>query len=88
MLYDPRAKGCYIAIDALDECETGLPQLLDFIVQIEHMSPHVKWIVSSRYRHEIEQLLHRAASKTRLSLELNAHHVTHAINTYIDHKVA
>ncbi|KAH6889393.1 beta transducin-like protein HET-D2Y, partial [Thelonectria olida] len=88
MLRDHRAEGCCMGNDALDECETGLPQLLDFIVKVESTSARVKWIMSSRNRHEIEQRLYLAASKRRLSLELNAHHVRQAINTYIDHKVA
>ncbi|KAI8710958.1 NACHT domain-containing protein [Fusarium sp. LHS14.1] len=88
MLRDHHAEGCCMVIDALDECETGLQQLLDFIVKIESTYAHVKWIVSSRNRHEIEQRLYRAVSKTRLSLELNAHHIAQAINAYIDHKVA
>ncbi|EXL45108.1 hypothetical protein FOCG_13867 [Fusarium oxysporum f. sp. radicis-lycopersici 26381] len=86
MLRDRRAKGCYMIIDALDECKSDLPQLLDFIVQSTATSTQVRWIVSSRNRHEIEQQLHLNAS--RLSLELNADHVTDAINTYIDYKVA
>jgi hypothetical protein len=88
MLRDRRAKDCYMIIDALDECDQDLPQLLDFIVQSASASSYVKWIVSSRNRPDIEQLLHRAASKTRLSLELNAHHVAQAVITYVDHKVA
>ncbi|KAL5600733.1 hypothetical protein FOVSG1_006763 [Fusarium oxysporum f. sp. vasinfectum] len=87
MIGDRRAKGCYMIIDALDECEQDLPQLLDFIVQGASASAAVKWIVSSRNRPDIEQQLHRAASKTRLSLELNAHHVAQAVNAYVDHKV-
>ncbi|KAF9769280.1 hypothetical protein IL306_013317 [Fusarium sp. DS 682] len=73
---------------SLDECEQDLPQLLDFIIQSISASPYVKWIVSSRNMPDIEQQLHRAASQTRLSLELNAHHVAQAINAYVDHKVA
>ncbi|KAH6985564.1 hypothetical protein EDB80DRAFT_231610 [Ilyonectria destructans] len=88
MLRDGPAKGCYLVIDALDECETGLAQLLHFIVQSASTSAYVKWIVSSRNRPDIEQQLHCTALKTRLSLELNAHHVAQAINTYIVHKVA
>lgn len=88
MLHDLHAKSCYLVVDALDECDTGLPQLLDFIVQSLFVSPHIKWIISSRSKYEIEQQLYRAASKTRVSLELNSHHVTQAINTYIDHRIA
>ncbi|KAH7117476.1 hypothetical protein EDB81DRAFT_892342 [Dactylonectria macrodidyma] len=68
MLCDRRAKGCYMVIDALDECETGLPQLLHFIVRGASEFAHIKWIV--------------------LSLELNAQHVTQAINTFIDYKIS
>ncbi|KAH6883939.1 hypothetical protein B0T10DRAFT_518470 [Thelonectria olida] len=74
MLRDRRAKGCYMIIDALDECEQDLPQLLDFIVQSASESAYIKWIVSCRNRPDIEHQLHRADSKTRLSLELNARH--------------
>ncbi|KAH7176234.1 hypothetical protein EDB81DRAFT_33911 [Dactylonectria macrodidyma] len=88
MLRDRRAKGCYMIIDALDECEQDLPQLLDFIVQSNtSASAHVKWIVSSRNRPDIEQQLHRAASQTRLSLELNGYHIAQAVNAYVDHQV-
>ncbi|KAL6411745.1 hypothetical protein AUP68_04119 [Ilyonectria robusta] len=88
MLRDRPAKGCYLVIDALDECETGLPQLLDFIVQSASTSAHIKWIVSSRNRHDIEQQLCLDDPRIRLSLELNARHVAQAINTYIVHKVS
>ncbi|KAK4154419.1 hypothetical protein C8A00DRAFT_32767 [Chaetomidium leptoderma] len=89
MLRDRRAKGSYMVIDALDECETGLAQLLDFIVQsASSTSMNVKWIVSSRNRHDIEQLLRLDDSGTMLSLELNARQVADSINTYIEHKVS
>ncbi|EXA28436.1 hypothetical protein FOVG_19960 [Fusarium oxysporum f. sp. pisi HDV247] len=87
MLRDRRVVGCYMIVDALDECETDLPQLLDFIVQSVSTPSSVKWIVSSRNRPDIEQGLYRAASKTRLNLELNAHHIVQAVNAYVDHKI-
>ncbi|RYP09775.1 hypothetical protein DL765_008331 [Monosporascus sp. GIB2] len=87
MLRDRRAKGSCMIIDALDECETDLPKLLDFIVQTSTY-PRVKWIVSSRNRHDIEQHLRLDDSRTRLSLELNAQHITQAIDIYIEHKVS
>ncbi|KAH6985561.1 hypothetical protein EDB80DRAFT_873167 [Ilyonectria destructans] len=88
MLRDRRAKRCYLVIDALDECKTGLPQLLDFIVRGASEFAHIKWIVSSRNRPDIEQALRLNDSQTRLSLELNAQHVTQAINTFIDYKIS
>lgn len=87
MLCDDRAKGCYIIIDALDECEQELPQLLDFIAKSISVSAYAKWIISSRNRPDIDQRLYCIASQTRLSLELNAIHVVEAVNIYVDHKV-
>jgi hypothetical protein len=89
MLRDRRAKRCVMVIDALDECETGLAQLLDFIVQsARSTSTDVKWILSNRNRYDIEQQLCLDYFEVMLSLELNARHVTHAINTYIGHKIS
>lgn len=89
MLQDRRAKGCYMVIDALDECETGLSQLLDFVVHnASSTSSDIKWIVSSRNRHDIEQRLGADNSRKMLSLELNAQHVDRAINVYIKYKVS
>jgi hypothetical protein len=89
MLQDPKLTTEYLIIDALDECETGLPQLLNLITQTASApSTHIKWIVSSRYRPDIERLLNLDNSYVRLSLELNAKLVSHAINVYIDSKVS
>ena len=57
MFHDPGLMEAYVIIDALDECETGLPQLLDFIIKNTSTSCHVKWLVSSRNRHDIEERL-------------------------------
>ena len=53
MLHDPMLRGTYVIVDALDECETGLPRLLEFISHNAYTSHHVKWIVSSRNRPDI-----------------------------------
>ena len=87
ILHDPSLRSTCFIIDALDECMTDLPQLLDLIMQ--HSSvPNVKWILSSRNRHDIEQKLVQDESRTRLSLELNAEHVSCAVDAYIDHRVS
>jgi hypothetical protein len=77
----------YLIIDALDECVTDLPKLLDCIVQKSSVSPLVNWIVSSRNDTNIERGLRLDNSGTRLSLELkeNAKQVSRAVNAYIDH---
>jgi hypothetical protein len=88
ILQDPSLNSTYIVIDALDECETGLTKLLDLIVMIASTTPHVKWIVSSRNESYIEQKLELDNGQTKLSLELHADHVSHAVEVYIDHKVS
>ncbi|KAK3896651.1 vegetative incompatibility protein [Staphylotrichum tortipilum] len=87
ILRDPSLRTTYFLIDALDECVTDLPQLLELIAQKSSGSPRVKWIVSSRDWPEIEERLETAIEKARLSLELNAQSVTAAVNVYIRHKV-
>src|SRR5467141_3786172 len=89
MVQDPKLTAAYLVVDALDECEDGLPQLLDLITWIvSAQSSCIKWIVSSRNRYDIEQCLGLDDSHTRLSLELNADHISHAVYLYVDHKVS
>ncbi|KAI0593459.1 NACHT domain-containing protein [Biscogniauxia sp. FL1348] len=90
MLSDKSLSRVYIMIDALDECEEGLRDLLEFIVDKSSSLPGVKWIVSSRNKPEIEQYLKLDGSGTNLSLELtqNANQVATAVNAYIDYKVS
>ncbi|KAK3351906.1 NACHT domain-containing protein [Neurospora tetraspora] len=71
MLEDPNLKVTYLAIDALDECVRGQPQLLKLIVQISSVSARVKWLVSSRNWVQIEEQLAIVAQQSRLSLELD-----------------
>ncbi|KAH6696713.1 WD40-repeat-containing domain protein [Leptodontidium sp. MPI-SDFR-AT-0119] len=78
----------YLIIDALDECETDLPQLLKLIVQSASRFPCVKWIVSSRNKPDIEAQLRLDHTQVRLSLELNEKHVSRAIEIFIDFRVS
>ncbi|KAK4248387.1 beta transducin-like protein HET-E2C*4 [Corynascus novoguineensis] len=87
ILQDPKLKPTYFIIDALDECVTDRPQLLNMIVQESSVSSRVRWIVSSRNWLGIEEQLETAAQKARLSLELNADSVAAAVTTYIQHQV-
>lgn len=77
----------YLIVDALDECETDLPKLLDFIVQTSSISPRIKWIVSSRNLPNIERTLDTATQKLRLCLELNEKSVSVAVTKFIQLKV-
>ncbi|KNG50109.1 vegetative incompatibility protein het-e-1 [Stemphylium lycopersici] len=76
----------YLIVDALDECLTDRPKLLDFVVKQSSASSHVKWIVSSRNWPEIEGRLEQAGHKVRLSLELNAASVSTAVQAYIEER--
>ena len=85
ILQDQNMTSTYLIIDALDECVTDLPKLLNFIVQRSSTSSQVKWIVSSRNWPDIEEQLEKAGQN--LSLELNAESVSAAVNFFIRHKV-
>ncbi|KAK4461139.1 HET-R [Cladorrhinum samala] len=88
ILQNPGLRMTYLIIDALDECVTDLPRLLNLIAEMSPASRRVKWIVSSRNWPQIEEKLAMAAQSDRLSLELNAESVATAVNTYIDHRVS
>ena len=79
----------FLLIDALDECELGLPELLQLITATKSTSSvQVKWVVSSRNRDDIEQALEIDNRKDKLSLELNAHHISDAVAAYINYRAS
>jgi hypothetical protein len=87
ILQDPSLKDVCLIIDALDECVTGLPELLKLIVRASSVISRVKWIVSSRNWPSIERDLETTRQKVRLSLELNEKSVSSAVVVYIKTKV-
>ena len=87
ILEDPSLNTTYLIIDALDECVTDLPKLVDFVVRKSARFPRVKWIVSSRNWPSIEKHLHTAMQNVTLCLELNEKSVSAAVATYIQFKV-
>jgi hypothetical protein len=87
ILQDPGVESTYLIIDALDECVTGLPQLLQFIDETSPVCPRVKWIISSRNLPNIEEQLNISVQKIQLRLELNNDSIATAVSTYIEHKV-
>ena len=87
ILQDPSLGSTFLLVDALDECVTDLPKLLDFIVQASSISPRIKWMVSSRNWPDIEKTFDTATQKLRLCLELNEKSVSAAIATFIEIKV-
>jgi hypothetical protein len=89
MIHDSTQATIYLLVDALDECETGLFNLLKLIARTKFISAaQVKWIVSSRNRDEIEQELEFGTEEASLSLELNASHVSDAVAAFIDDRVS
>jgi hypothetical protein len=88
VLQDPSLSTTYLVVDALDECVTDLPRLLDFVAKKSSASSRVKWIVSSRNWPGIEEQLEQAGHKVRLSLELNAVSVSAAVSVFIEQKVS
>lgn len=78
----------YLIVDALDECDTELPQLLNLITQSTSRFPWVKWVVSSRNKPDIEARLRLDQTQMRLSLELNETHVSRAIQIFIGFRVS
>jgi hypothetical protein len=87
ILQDSSLDSIYLIVDALDECVTGLPGLLDLVIYTSAVSSRAKWIVSSRNWSSIERSLNTAAHRVRLSLELNESSVAAAIAIYIQCKV-
>ncbi|KAL4736902.1 hypothetical protein BDV11DRAFT_192895 [Aspergillus similis] len=89
MIQNPRHAMTYLLVDALDECETGLPELLKLIARAKSISStQVKWIVSSRNRDDIEQELEFGSEEAKLSLELNENHISDAVVAYINYRVS
>lgn len=89
ILQDSQEKEVILVIDALDECETDLPKLLDTIVQ--QLAPlHVKCIISSRNILGIQQRLESYIPQGVLSLELqgNASCVSEAVDAYIKYSIS
>ena len=76
-----------LMIDALDECDVKIHQLINWIVRREpSVSPRIKWLVTSRNEPAFtEQLGHNRHLHT--SLELNSQHVARAVAAFIDYKV-
>ena len=88
MLNDSSLPRVYLMVDALDECDSGLSQLLDAIAFSEsESSSRVKWLVASRNRPDIEERLKSDGLRLKINLELNSFHISRAVNSFIDFKV-
>ncbi|KAF2247479.1 hypothetical protein BU26DRAFT_597405 [Trematosphaeria pertusa] len=78
----------YLLVDALDECASGLSDLLHIIT--DHnlaWRSRVKWLVTSRNVPDIERFLQPDSLGVKVSLELSASHVSKAVASFVDFKV-
>ena len=73
---------------ALDECTSGLSELLHAITD-DSVGPRsrVKWLVTSRNVPEIELYLHPDPLCVKVSLEAKARYVTRAVAAFVEYKV-
>ncbi|KAF2455214.1 hypothetical protein BDY21DRAFT_324439 [Lineolata rhizophorae] len=78
----------YLIVDALDECDSGLQELLELIGKDSlSLPPTVRWIVASRYRKEIECRLERGDPRQLTRLKLDSDKVSNAVRAFIAEKV-
>ncbi|KAF3918374.1 hypothetical protein ABW21_db0209450 [Orbilia brochopaga] len=89
ILSDPTLPELYFVIDALDECEQGLENLIDIISRtVVNEGSRIRWLFTSRNRPDIEERLENDAYIGRISLEDNDTAISHGVNIYINSKVA
>jgi hypothetical protein len=78
----------YLLVDALDECTTGLAELLRVITDASlGRRSRVKWLVTSRNIPEIARYLQPDSLGVKVSLEVKASHVSRAVAAFVQYKV-
>jgi hypothetical protein len=88
MLKDVSLPPTYLLIDALDECTSGLSELLQIITDASlGRESRVKWLVTSRNTPEIERYLQPDSLGVKVSLEVKASHVSTAVAAFVEYKV-
>ena len=83
ILNDPHLSPVYFIVDALDECEQGLPDLIQLISTSLTISNKVKWLVSSRPTVELKN-----QDTAGSLLELDAQRLKDPVDAYIKHKLS
>lgn len=87
ILKDPSLRRVCLMIDALDECDNKIHELLEWIIERNpELSPKIKWLITSRNEPAFIERLGRG-QQLHTSLELNSSHVTRAVSGFIDHKI-
>ena len=87
ILKDQSLGTVFLMIDALDECDVKIYELLDWIIREEPgSSTKIKWLTTSRNLPAFtEQLGH--GRQLHISLEMNSLHVAQAVTNFIKYKV-
>ena len=87
MLKDPSLGNVYFMVDALDECDPKILELLEWIIrENSEVSPKIKWLTTSRNEPAFIERLGRG-HQLHTSLELNSLHVARAVENFIDYKI-
>ena len=87
ILKDRSLGNVYLLVDALDECDPKIHEILRWIIgEASALSPKIKWLVTSRNEPAFIERLGRG-QQLHTSLELNSSHVTRAVGNFIDYKV-
>ena len=87
ILKDESLGNTFLMIDALDECDAEIHELLDWITRKEPgISPKIKWLTTSRNVPAFAEQLGRG-HQLQTSLELNSQHVACAVASFVNHKV-
>jgi hypothetical protein len=88
ILNDASLPPTYLIVDALDECTSGLSELLHIITDASlGRRSRVKWLVTSRNIPEIERQLQPDSRGIKVRLEVKASHVSRAVAAFVDYKV-
>lgn len=82
MLKDPKLSPVYFVIDALDECEQGLADLIK-LISASTLCDKVKWLVSSRPSVEL-----KTPDTAGSLVEMDAQKLKAPVDTYINHKLS
>jgi hypothetical protein len=85
---DPLLPRVYLIIDALDECSAYQVELLRLLTGGDGAScSKVKWLITSRNKPQIQEMLNENDHVRHTSLELHSQQVSDAVRAFIDFKI-